>query len=154
MIRLSIASVLCVLAAACGGAGESAKPQDPKPQPAVSETPRDVCVSAFTHQRECGEVFLPALVAKRVELDVPAGIAAKDAAEGREAILTVARAEFAEDSTDEAIGATCDSLAQKIPVEQQAQMTEQAKACDAETDCQAFTDCMIPFISQQWPHPE
>jgi hypothetical protein len=148
MIRPTIASILFLCVAACGGAGESAKPQDP--QPAVSESPRDVCVASFERQRECGDVFLPALVARRVELDTPAGIAAKDQAEGREALLTLARAEFAEDSTDAAIGATCDSLAQKIPVEQQGAMTEAAKQCLAAADCQAFTDCQIAFISSQW----
>ena len=43
----------------------------------TSSANHDTCVAFFTHQRECGDDFLPALVALRVRLDRPAGIAAQ-----------------------------------------------------------------------------
>lgn len=152
MIRPYALSLLSALAliAACGGADAPAKPQPPAPTPAVSQSPRDVCVQSFVRERECTAAFIPALVAARVEADVPAGIAATDQSIGREALVARANEEWATDSTDEAIGATCDDLAAKIPAEQQPAMTEQVKQCMAAEGCPAYVDCMVGFMQAQW----
>jgi hypothetical protein len=154
MTRPSILSVLAMLVplavAACGGAETPAT--SAQPTAATADDPRAVCVSGFERQRECTAEFIPALVAARVQADQPPGIAAKDAEIGRDALVAAANEEWATDSTDAAIGQTCDGLVAKMPPEQQGPMIEQANQCLAATDCQAFVDCMIPVISQHWAH--
>jgi len=157
MTRPSIASAfLAILAplalvAACGGAEPPAKTTA---QPAVANDGKAVCVEAFQRQRQCTDVFIPALVAARVEHDAPPGIAEADATQGRDALVARAMEEWKTDSTDEAIGQTCDGMAAKIPADQQGPLTASVQQCLASADCQAFTDCMMPIVSQHMSAPQ
>lgn len=72
------------------------------------------CRALLTRERECSSVVLPALVAARVAHDLPQGIAARDAQLGREALLREAFDEYADDSKDEAIAATCSDIVQHL----------------------------------------
>lgn len=148
----SIALALTV-AAACGASEPPAAGTQPNahevPAPVVKssvEAPdgQEVCVAAMRRQRECTDVFIPALVDARVRADRPAGIAAKDQEMGRAALVAGAREEWANDSTDEAIEATCGKAAGHP------EMVEKAEACLAESACDAFSACTIDIISSSW----
>src|SRR5690349_12778655 len=102
MIRPLAIAVLVL--AACGGADTTSKPTTTNKMSSGSDDNHAMCVSFFQRQRECTAEFIPTLVAKRVELDKPAGIAAEDAANGRDALVAQANEEWKTDSTDEAIG--------------------------------------------------
>jgi hypothetical protein len=145
MTRLSIAlaSALTLLIG-CGGAEPPAKTAAPAASAAGDLHP--TCVQAFQRQRECTDTFIPALVALRVKLDKPAGIAETDAKDGRDALVATAMEEWKVDSTDAAIGTTCDKIVADMPPEQQDGMAAKGKACLATADCQAFVDCLIPMI--------
>jgi hypothetical protein len=142
MSRLVLLVSFVASLAACGGAEPPAK------QPAsASDDPLSVCVTAFERQRECTDIFIPALVAARVEHDKPPGIAATDTADGREALVAKAHEEWKVDSTDENIAANCQKMSTEIPPDVAAQLTEQVQGCLAADGCQAFVDCLIPVIS-------
>ena len=105
MLRKTLMS-LAVLLAACGGpAAEedstAAGGETSGEETASAGSAHDVCVTAMTRERECQEAFLPALVALRVRLDQPAGIAERAESEGQEALMSEASTEYAADSTDE-----------------------------------------------------
>jgi hypothetical protein len=152
MIRM-LSAVLVVFAAACGGADAPAK-SSTTAQPAAAATPRDTCVSVLTRQRECSDVYLPALVDARIQHDKPAGIAARAEAEGRDTIIGLAPEEYVNDSTDAAIGATCDDAMTKLPPDQIDGLVQQANQCLAADACQAFTDCVIPMTVGMWEMAE
>ena len=143
MSRLALIVLSSVTAlAACGGAEPPAK------QPAsATDDGVSVCIAAFERQRECTDIFIPALVAARVEHDKPAGIAATDASGGRDALVARAHEEWKNDSTDEAIAANCQKMAAEIPPERAAELTPQVQQCMAAEGCQAFVDCLIPVIT-------
>jgi hypothetical protein len=111
--------------------------------------PRDACVATFRRQRACGDVFLPALVDARIRLDRPAGIAAKAQSDGRDALIAQARQEWAQDSTDPAIDATCDRMVGSVPPEAMQRIVEQAQTCLAQSDCGGFVSCILPVIEAQ-----
>lgn len=153
MTRTILSSVLLALAA-CGGADAPA-PSGTTPtaqaQPATAGTPRDACVAMFERQRACTDIYLPALVDARIANDLPAGIAARAAEPGgRDALVATARSEWANDSTDASISATCDTILAKMPPEQAEGMTGQANQCLATDACQAFVDCVIPMTVAMW----
>jgi hypothetical protein len=157
MPRTILSSLLLALVAgvaACGGADAPASAgtttaTQPEPEPAA--TPRDTCVATFERQRECTDIYLPALVDARIANDVPAGIAA-EAAEpgGRDALVATAQAEWANDSTDASISATCDGVLAEMPPEHVEAMVGQASQCLAAEGCQAFVDCVIPMTVAMW----
>jgi hypothetical protein len=103
-----------------------------------------LCVSGFKRQRECTDEFLPALVDLRVRLDKPAGIAAAAKSEGKEALIAVAREEWAGDSTDEAIAKTCAQKAAKMPASEE--LYSALSNCLAAPSCAEFVPCQIDFI--------
>jgi len=145
MRKLSFLASLALMSA-CGGADTKVQP----PQP-VATSPSDlhaVCVQTFERQRDCTDTFLPALVALRVKLDVPPGIASADATDGRDALIAKAKAEWQVDSTPTAIGQTCDRITQQTPQEKRDPTSEQAKQCLSATDCEAFTTCIMPVIEE------
>ena len=153
MIRPSIAiAALFTLTAACGGADAPAK-SGPTTAPTTAkmtstDDPHALCVQTFERQRACTDTFIPALVAARVEADQPAGIAAKDAEVGRDALVGMASEEWAQDSTDEAIAATCEKIAANVqPTEAE---IAKAQACLAEEACGPFVDCSIELIKPHW----
>jgi hypothetical protein len=159
MSRTILSSLLLAFvagAAACGGADKPATAATTttgaQGNPAATTgSPRDTCVATFTRQRECTDIYLPALVDARVANDLPAGIAAKAAEPGgRDEILATAQTEWATDSTDASIGATCDGVLARMPPEQVEGMTGQASQCLAAETCQAFVDCVIPMTVAMW----
>jgi hypothetical protein len=147
MIRPSIAAVLFVVVAACGGSEKPAKTETTAKMSAGDDS-HAMCVQMFTRQRECTDTFIPALVAARVSADKPAGIAAKDAEVGRDALVGMAMEEWAQDSTDEAIAAQCDKiLTSHTPTQAE---IDQGQACMAADACQPFVDCSIELIKPHW----
>lgn len=157
MTRMILSSVLLALvagAAACGGTSAPAKADTTtttQAQPAPASTPRDTCVAMFVRQRECTDIYLPALVDARIANDLPAGIAARAAEPGgRDALMATAQTEWANDSTDASISATCDSVLARMPPEQAEGLTGQANQCLTADACQAFVDCVIPMTVSMW----
>jgi hypothetical protein len=151
-LRISVITLLT----ACAGA-EAPPPRSPQPAAAVSAEEaagspaaemETLCVATFNRQRECTEEFIPALVDLRISLDLPAGIAESAVTEGRDALVEVARGEWAEDSKPEAIAATCSSMSSTMPPEQLERLAVSAKLCLAEADCAGFVDCIIPVMRQ------
>lgn len=136
-------------AAACGGAEAPARSGTTAQTTAA--TPRATCVATLERQRACGDLYLPALVEARIANDLPAGIAARAAEPGgRDAIMVTARAEWANDSTDASIGASCDNALAQLAPEQAEGMAGQANQCLAADACQAFVDCVIPMTVSMW----
>jgi hypothetical protein len=157
MTRTILSSLLLALvagAAACGGADAPARSgttPTTEAQPATAGTPRAACVAMFERQRACTDIYLPALVDARIANDRPAGIAAEAAKPGgRDAMIATARTEWANDSTDASISATCDNVLAKMPPEQAEGMAGQANQCLAADACQAFVDCVIPMTVAMW----
>lgn len=159
MTRTILSSLLLALvagAAACGGADKPATSDTTAAgaqgnPAAASATPRDTCVAMFERQRECTDLYLPALVDARIANDIPAGIAAKAAEPGgRDALVSTAQTEWASDSTDASIGATCDGVLARMPPEQVEGLMGQATQCLAADGCQAFVDCVIPMTVAMW----
>lgn len=151
MNRLAFPLLLSLLAA-CGG--KSAPATSTTEAPATAADPAlDTCKKTFVRQRECTDVFIPALVDLRVKKDMPAGIAAEDKASGREALVTKAKAEWANDSTDDAIAATCDKMMASMGPDMKAQMAQGAGECLAKTECAAFVECEMPMIEQHLSAP-
>jgi hypothetical protein len=155
MNRTAVATLLLSsLIAACGASDPSA-PSDPvspaapaaAPAPASSEADvTELCRQSFVRQRECQDTYLPALVDLRVRLDVPAGIAARDRAEGREALLAVAEEEYAVDSTDQAIAATCDKIVAEVP--EANELAPRMSECLAHDSCDPFVDCILVITEE------
>jgi len=153
MTRMILSSLVLALAA-CGGAdspAESDTTPNTQPEAATAVTPRDTCVALHERQRECTDVYLPALVDARIANDLPAGIAARAAEPGgRDALLATAEAEWADDSTDASISGTCDAMLAEMPPEQAEGLAGQATQCLATDACQAFVDCVIPMTVSIW----
>jgi hypothetical protein len=156
MNRTMLSSLLLALvagAAACGGSDKPAASDTTTTTQAQAApaTPRDTCVAMFERQRACTDIYLPALVDARIANDRPAGIAARAAEPGgRDAMLATAQTEWANDSTDASISATCDDVLAKMPPEQSEGMMGQANQCLAADGCQAFVDCVIPMTVAMW----
>lgn len=126
--------------AGCGNSLQLKPKGDAKPLAGKADA---LCIATFERQRTCTEVFLPALVALRVRLDIPAGIAETDRKIGRAALLAEAREEWATDSPDPAIRSTCQRRAsQADPF-----MTE-TEACLASTTCADFVTCFEPILER------
>lgn len=146
---------VAVLLAACGSK---------EPQPVTPTTPAETestaaetdtaptvenansqCAATFVRMRECTDVFIPALVGWRVELDVPAGIATTDADKGRDVLVSQAKEEWKSGSTDEAIGQMCGQIVQSLPAEQLDAMLAKGRECIAQDSCDGFVTCIEPM---------
>lgn len=99
--------------------------------------------------RACADVFVPGLLALRVRLDLPPGIAARHAEVGEEALLPIAREEFHRDWSDERIAANCDALAARPASEQEAILAPE-RACMEAADCSTFVACDLANKEQRW----
>ncbi|MCA9675884.1 MAG: hypothetical protein H6709_06205 [Kofleriaceae bacterium] len=142
-------AILFVIGAtACGGAEPTATTHQPAAAAAEGD-PHAVCVRAFQRQRACTDEFIPALVDARVRLDRPPGIADQDRELGRDQLVAMALEEWHTDSTDDAIEASCTSLQDAMPPDQQRQMTEQVGRCLDADACASFVDCLIPVVTSQ-----
>lgn len=134
---------IALFVAACGGK------KGPAPAPAAEPTPAEGCLQLFQRQRACTDVFIPALVGWRVELDVPGGVAAEDESQGRDALVAKAKAEWAASNSDEQLAALCAELLPTIPPEQLDGMLAVGKQCVAAETCEAFTTCIEPMQRQR-----
>jgi predicted small lipoprotein YifL len=114
--------------------------------PASNSDPYAVCVATFERQRACTDTYIPALVEARVQADHPAGIAAADQKDGRDALVAAALEEWKQDSTDESIAATCKKLVASAPAE----MVEAAEGCLAESECGPFSTCAVDLVKAHW----
>ncbi len=114
----------------------------------TASTPEESCLATMRRERECSADFIPAIVGLRVRLDQPAGIAARDASEGREALVAEANAEWTTDSTDERFAENCAQMNQ-LPAEQAASWTEMMQGCLAAADCAGFVECDVRFTESR-----
>ncbi|MEZ4335600.1 MAG: hypothetical protein R3B82_03140 [Sandaracinaceae bacterium] len=138
--------------ASCGGA--AAPEAEPARAPvADSVTARDECVAVMERTRGCADTYVPALLALRVRLDRPEGIAARFEEEGEAAMVALAREQFAADWSDEAIANNCDTLAAR-PAEEQERILAPERECMREPDCEAFTACDIANKERRWTAEE
>jgi hypothetical protein len=143
MLRLLAVSLLAL--AACDGA--NAQPAS-KPHPSsTAASDRDLCVAMMTHARTCTAVFIPALVDARAAVDIPAGIKAA-VAQDRAGVIAQANKEWANDSTDASIAASCAK-----PPANADELRTSATACQANTDCGAFTHCFVAIVQKSWTRP-
>lgn len=112
-------------------------------------TPGEACVATMERERSCQSDFIPALVGLRVRMNQPAGIADRDASEGRDALVAEASTEYARDASDEAIAANCGQMGQ-IPAEQAQAWTSMMRECLAASDCASFVECDIRFTETRF----
>jgi hypothetical protein len=138
--------LLLALLAACGG---SDKKPATEPAPSPRADAEAVCLKMFQKQRECTDVFIPALVGWRVELDVPAGIAAEDASAGRDALVAKANEEWAASNSDSQLATLCTSLVASVPEEQLSPMMDVGNRCAAATACEEYIACVEPMQRQR-----
>jgi hypothetical protein len=115
--------------------------ESPTPDTSVAR----ICRDLLRRGRDCSAVFLPALVAERVRLDNPAGIAAYAAQIGREALLSEALNEYTDDSTDERIAATCAGVEAALPADRGQRLVSSGEACLRLDACEPFVACAVPL---------
>lgn len=153
ILASALVSVLALAGSACS-ASEAASPPPASPatpaaqaQPASTDA-KAVCAQVFTRNRTCTAQYIPALVDLRAKHDVPAGIAAEVAA-NRDAVIAQASEEWATDSTDAAIDATCTKIAAGLTAAEQADFGG-LEACLAQADCGAYTTCVMPYFEKRF----
>jgi hypothetical protein len=149
----------CCSLAACAGSSDAAhRPAAeattvmPAAAPTVANadaTPAETCVAVMHKTRDCAQVYVPSLLALRVRLDLPAGIATRFKAEGEGAMLELAHSQFARDWSDDAITANCNALAAKPATEQQTIITPE-RDCLAKAECSAFAACDLAHKEKRW----
>lgn len=116
---------------------------------ATGDTPvARICRDLMRRSRDCSAVFLPTLVAERVRLDIPAGIAAHDAKIGRDALMSEALNEYADDSKDESIAATCSKVAAQLPADRGQRLISAGEGCLRLDACEPFVACAVPISIQ------
>lgn len=132
--------------AACGG---SSAEQGNAAAPGAGGDGEAMCRDSFAKQRTCTDDFIPALVDARIELDLPAGIAAEGKKDGgRDALITQAKSEWAEDSKPDAVAAQCKDMSGKVPADQKAELMEAHAKCLAIADCKAYVECVMPITKK------
>lgn len=143
---LSLAVALAPLAIAACASSEAAPS---KPAAAKASTSsgdfQSLCVETFTHNRTCTDQYIPALVDTRAKIDKPPGIAEK-VKQDRAGIIEQAKAEWAEDSTDENIARRCQMMTEHMNAadERVQKLADEARACLPQTDCTAYVACIEP----------
>lgn len=132
-----LAATLALALAGCGGKADKVG----SPKVAAPMTLEQECEAFFTRARACTDPYLEQLVAVRIELDKPESIAAEAEAEGKDALVSKAREEWANDSTPDAIAANCNQMSGQVPPDQVEAMQAAGERCLATTDCDAFAVC-------------
>ncbi|MBX3270479.1 MAG: hypothetical protein KF729_09475 [Sandaracinaceae bacterium] len=148
---LAQAGLVVSLLAGCGGGAsdDDASGDGTTSGDEAAATPRDACLAMMRRERSCQQDFVPALVALRVRLDQPSGIAQTDAAEGRDALVAQARAEYEADATDEAFEANCAQM-DELPAERAEGWTSMMRECLAASACGAFVECDMRFVEHRF----
>jgi hypothetical protein len=140
---LIVALFLAPLAIAACASSEAAPATTTKAQPASSTGDmQSLCVEAFTKNRSCTDIYIPALVDSRAKIDKPPGIAEKVKAD-RDGVIAQAKAEWAEDSKDEAIARNCQMFTEHADDAAKGH-ADQVKSCLAQQDCAAYVGCITP----------
>lgn len=126
---------------------------------AAAESPelgtRQVCQRFMQRLRACGDTFIPALVEARVKGDDPPEIAALDARIGRAALVKQAFDEWANDSKDSAIEATCGHITDAVMASgRDGELRTGVDACMANAACDAFVPCAVPLNLARWKEPQ
>ena len=111
--------------------------------------PSEVCIAVMHRTRDCENLYVPALLALRVRLDQPPGIAARFKEEGKDAMLEAAHSQFSQNWSDEAIAQNCKALSDKAMDEQERIITPERR-CLETTDCSAFTRCDLAHKEERW----
>ena len=130
--------LLVVVLAACGGSSRPAAPAAQSAGPLGA-----LCERHYQRERECSSEYLAALVALRVELDLPAGIAAEDAEVGREELIARARVEWERDSQPAERSKICGEIDARVPADRVDGFVSEGEACLASADCAAFAACAV-----------
>jgi len=148
--RLALAVVIAGFTAACSTPSDAGPRREPTGSPSAG-TPgwpagadgdlRGGCIALLARLRTCSEQYVPALVDLRARVDVPPGIAAQVATD-RNAVIAQAVRQWRSDSTDAAIAASCERLAE-LPTPQE---VDRVGACFAQHDCEPFVSCMTPIF--------
>lgn len=112
-------------------------------------TPAEICVRVMRRTRQCEAVYVPGLLALRVRLDQPSGIAKRFEAKGRDAMLVVARTQFERDWSDEAIARNCTALSHKSAEEQERIIAPERRCLEADR-CSTFTMCDLTHKEARW----
>ncbi len=128
---------------ACGSV-EAAPAPTSKPQPASTGTDQQACVESFARSRSCTDQYIPALVDTRAKYDSPAGIGLEVKAD-RTAVIERAKAEWTNDSRDDAIANTCQRMMAAPDAHADA---ETARGCLAEADCGAYVTCVMAIFEK------
>jgi len=132
--------------AACGGASAE---QGNAAAPGAGGDMEATCRDSFAKQRTCTDDFIPALVDARIEMDLPAGIAAEGKKDGgRDALITQAKSEWSKDSEPDAVAAQCKDMSGKVPAEQKAELQAAHTKCLAISDCKAYVECVMPITKK------
>jgi serine/threonine protein kinase len=106
------------------------------------------CMRMSTRRRECTDVYVPALVAWRVELDVPAGAAADDRRVGRAKHVAAAMKAWWEHNSDAQLAAICAEDARDPASPHVRAGVDYERRCAA-LDCAAFVTCIEP-LERTW----
>lgn len=144
---LSVKTLLPILGlVACGGGAAKPASVPSESEPALSEKARAfgaMCDRYYARERVCVNEYLSALLAVRVELDMPPGIAAEFQAEGRDAVLAKMRPEWERDTTLENTNRMCRDAERKTPAERLDGLMADGDRCYAMADCAGFTACTV-----------
>lgn len=140
-VQLAMRTLLCLplLALGCGGA---ATPATPPPAPAARPLAVQ-CEQHYARERTCADAYLAELVRVRVEVDMPPGIAAEDARDGRDATIARARTDWEVDSRPAARTAICDALDAQVPAARVDALLAQGARCLAMATCEEFAACAV-----------
>lgn len=129
----------CLILVACG----SAPPTTPPPPTPAARPLAAQCERHYARERACVDPYLAELVRTRVELDMPRGIAAEDARDGRDALIARARAEWEVDAQPAARSAICDALDAQVPASRVDALLAQGERCLALASCDEFAACAV-----------
>lgn len=147
-LTMTMTFVLGHALAGCGGGGGSgggaSEPSTAAPAPAAKEpTLAELCEAHHARERTCVNEYLDAMVALRIKVDMPPGIAADAEKRGRAAVLADAREDWNRDSRPEVVTPMCNKLDAAVPAERVPSLRAQGQRCLNAPDCAAFAACEV-----------
>ena len=164
-LQLALAAALSTCAcAAVSQPSPAARPEATDPPPAKaqasapvsstagkpSEDARQVCEAMIRATRGCRDPYLTALLRTRVRFDQPPGIAARYAERGEEALLTLAKEEFAADWSDVGMTQRCDAFMELSKEQRQAVLLRERPCLSVKDDCEQFVACNVKALEAKW----
>jgi hypothetical protein len=100
--------------------------------------------------RSCRDLYLTALLRTRVRFDRPPGIAARYAESGEEALLELAREEFARDWSDAGMTQRCDAFMAMTEEQRHAVLVRERPCLSVKNDCEKFVACTMEALESKW----